>query len=126
MFRNTTNIILAGAFLCGQLQPSVAGGLTAEAVLGDHLPREPRGLPEVRARAGGHLGLAEDELLSETSTKGDSQLGLEVLLRVHSRLEALLLGGEEGEDTGDRASLTRTTLSNGVGSWPIAGLDEAL
>merc|ERR1719426_622020 len=75
----------------------VAHRLHREAPLRDHPPRDGAHLLQVVGGARGHLVLAEDDLLRDAPAERDGELALEVALRVHAALEALLRGREERE-----------------------------
>eukprot|EP00964_Phaeocystis_antarctica_P121144 scaffold84837_cov55-Phaeocystis_antarctica.AAC.2 len=75
----------------------VAHGLHREAPLRHHPSRDGAHLLQVVGGAGGDLVLAVDDLLGDAAAQRDGELALEVALRVHAALEALLRRREERE-----------------------------
>mmetsp|Transcript_23240 Transcript_23240/g.54825 ORF Transcript_23240/g.54825 Transcript_23240/m.54825 type:complete len:264 (-) Transcript_23240:1563-2354(-) len=74
--------------------------LVTHTPLGDHLVGNVSNLLDVVGGSCGNLVLSVDNFFGQSSSKGDSELGFEVLDAVHTGFQASLLRGEEGETSG--------------------------
>merc|ERR1719460_2471596 len=93
--RVTEGVSAVGALPCDR-----AEGLLGVAPLRHHAPGDVAHLLQVARSARRHLLSTEDDLLHDAAAERHRELALEVSLRVHAALEALLRRREESEAAG--------------------------